>query len=641
MINPKLGGKSDCAPPSPSSRDFIRAASPSSFAKQLADAYAALLADAYAALVNKMEWDNSEADDQNFDAYEENNSSSDESSDDEAFINRNCAIVLWMVSKDMRKYIDRGLIESNDQKDNIRRILLHNLMTSTDACHSILRMSLDGFRGLCEILKQSKRVKDNRNSSVEEKVAKFLYLLGHDVKNRELSFFFRRSTRTTSNHFHEVLKAIIGLHAVFIKQPDGAEIPPLIESSNRFYPYFKDCVGALDGTHIRVKVSDVDAPRYRGRKDWPTTNVLAACSFDLKFTYVLAGWEGTASDSRIIKNALSRRDKLIIPHGKYYLVDSGFMLKRDLITPYRGIRYHLKEYSRCGPTNAKELFNLRHASLRNAIERAFGVLKKRFPIIASGTEPHYELDIRTDIILACCILHNFLMGVDPDERLINEVDRELNANSNNEVSCNERQDNDWREGSMIRDNIANAMWLDYNIDILVQANPSIKKWKYTPVPHYEKLLELFAHDRANGQGASTAAERNVEIILEEEQRDLDLDDEPESFEMVSDSPSYDRSKKRKCASVDSYGSKKNSVIDINVKEVIAAIDRSNSVIENRSFRQQKVNEQLYKDLVCAGVPDKHILGAYLFLGENKEKMMLFMGCPPEKRLAFLKMIFPF
>ncbi|KAG6530240.1 hypothetical protein ZIOFF_012463 [Zingiber officinale] len=149
--------------------------------------------------------------------------------------------------------------------------------------------------------------------------------------------------------------------------------------------HFDHCVGALDGTHIRVKVSDEDARIYRGRKDWPTTNVLAAYSFDLKFTYILSGWEGTTSDSRIVKNALSRHDKLLIPHGKYYLVDSGFMLKRGLITPYRGIRYHLKEYSRCGPTNAKELFNLRHTSLRNAIERAFGVLKKRFPIIASGT----------------------------------------------------------------------------------------------------------------------------------------------------------------------------------------------------------------------------------------------------------------
>ena len=54
---------------------------------------------------------------------------------------------------------------------------------------------------------------------------------------------------------------------------------------------------------------------YRGRKGYPTLNVLAACSFDLKFTYILPRWEGTPSDSRIIKNALTREDKLIIPNG--------------------------------------------------------------------------------------------------------------------------------------------------------------------------------------------------------------------------------------------------------------------------------------------------------------------------------------
>ena len=66
---------------------------------------------------------------------------------------------------------------------------------------------------------------------------------------------------------------------------------------------------------MRVKVSNKDAPRYRGRKDWPTQNVLAACDFDMKFTYVLPGWEGTASDSRILKNALNREDSLRIPRG--------------------------------------------------------------------------------------------------------------------------------------------------------------------------------------------------------------------------------------------------------------------------------------------------------------------------------------
>ena len=64
-----------------------------------------------------------------------------------------------------------------------------------------------------------------------------------------------------------------------------------------------------------------------------------------------------------------------------YLLDAGYMNRNRLIAPCRGVRYHLKEYSICSPENAKELFNLRHASLRNAIERAFGVLKKRFSII--------------------------------------------------------------------------------------------------------------------------------------------------------------------------------------------------------------------------------------------------------------------
>ena len=60
-----------------------------------------------------------------------------------------------------------------------------------------------------------------------------------------------------------------------------------------------------------------DAQRYRGRKGYPTQNVLAACSFDLKFTYVLPDWEGTASNSRITKNAFTRNDNLKIPQGKF------------------------------------------------------------------------------------------------------------------------------------------------------------------------------------------------------------------------------------------------------------------------------------------------------------------------------------
>ena len=64
------------------------------------------------------------------------------------------------------------------------------------------------------------------------------------------------------------------------------------------------------------------------------------------------------------------------------------MNRSRLIALYSGVCYHLKVYSVRPLEDAKELFSLGHVSLRNAIERAFGVLKKKkkIPIIASTTE---------------------------------------------------------------------------------------------------------------------------------------------------------------------------------------------------------------------------------------------------------------
>ena len=44
-------------------------------------------------------------------------------------------------------------------------------------------------------------------------------------------------------------------------------------------------------------------------------NVLAAISFDLKFTYVLAEWEGRAHDSRVLNDAFARPGGFSIPEG--------------------------------------------------------------------------------------------------------------------------------------------------------------------------------------------------------------------------------------------------------------------------------------------------------------------------------------
>lgn len=101
------------------------------------------------------------------------------------------------------------------------------------------------------------------------------------------------------------------------------------------------------------------------------------------------------------------------------------MLTSRLITPYRGECYYLKEYLRNPTWNFRELLNLWYASLRNEIETVFGVLKKRFPGLAISSQPTYGLKTQKLMILACCILHNFLMGVDLDKSIIAEVDEKL------------------------------------------------------------------------------------------------------------------------------------------------------------------------------------------------------------------------
>jgi hypothetical protein len=54
---------------------------------------------------------------------------------------------------------------------------------------------------------------------------------------------------------------------------------------------------------------------FMGRKHTTTQNVLGAVDFDLRFTYVLAGREGSAHDALILSDALERSDGLNVPQG--------------------------------------------------------------------------------------------------------------------------------------------------------------------------------------------------------------------------------------------------------------------------------------------------------------------------------------
>ena len=58
------------------------------------------------------------------------------------------------------------------------------------------------------------------------------------------------------------------------------------------------------------------------------------------------------------------------------------------------------------PANKEELFNLRHSQLRNVIERVYGLIKKRFPILVCMSS--YPFHIQIDIVMSCFMMHNFI-----------------------------------------------------------------------------------------------------------------------------------------------------------------------------------------------------------------------------------------
>jgi hypothetical protein len=52
----------------------------------------------------------------------------------------------------------------------------------------------------------------------------------------------------------------------------------------------------------------------------PQHNILDVVDFDLRFIYVLAGWEGSTHDALILADSLEREDGLKVPQGKKKLV---------------------------------------------------------------------------------------------------------------------------------------------------------------------------------------------------------------------------------------------------------------------------------------------------------------------------------
>lgn len=208
---------------------------------------------------------------------------------------------------------------------------------------------------------------------------------------------------------------------------------------------------------------------FRNKEGFLSQNIIAACSFDLQFQYVLAGWEGSSSGQRILNSALTREDSLHIPEGKYYLVDASYTNMLGFLAPYDGVRYHLSEFTSGNePENANELFNYRHSLLRSTVERTFGALKARFPILKLA--PTYSFEKQIKIVIATCVIHNFIRREKKNDWIFQMYDSDTPPQLEDPLVQLDAEASElasqWegREIALqIRDKIRDAMWREHKM----------------------------------------------------------------------------------------------------------------------------------------------------------------------------------
>ncbi|KAL8543696.1 hypothetical protein ACS0TY_004312 [Phlomoides rotata] len=187
-----------------------------------------------------------------------------------------------------------------------------------------------------------------------------------------------------------------------------------------------------------------------------------------QFVYVLTGWEGSATDSRVLRDAINRQNGLKVPIGNYYLCDNGYANCEGFLTPYKGVRYHLNEWTSRSPQTPHVYFNMKHTRARNVIECMFGLLKMRWGILRSPS--WYPIKTTNQIIMAYCLLHNYIrkeMVFDPlevgvDDYLSNQPAE--GSDNNTEVISSLDTTPEW---TAHRDNMALHMFNEWTNNITV------------------------------------------------------------------------------------------------------------------------------------------------------------------------------
>lgn len=214
-----------------------------------------------------------------------------------------------------------------------------------------------------------------------------LDLLIHGQTFRNLAMKYRVGETTARSIFHETVIVIWEkLQPIYMPVLDEAGFRE-VEKGFREKWQFPNCVGAVDGKHVRIRCPANSGSLYRNYKGFFSMVLMAICDADRNFIMISVGQFGSRNDSVVFETSpfgqallFNRPHPLPLPPPKpltvggnplphVFVGDEAFPLKPNLM--------RLFPTSDDAPHEQK-VFNVRLSRARVTIENTFGILATLF-----------------------------------------------------------------------------------------------------------------------------------------------------------------------------------------------------------------------------------------------------------------------
>ena len=209
-----------------------------------------------------------------------------------------------------------------DLKHDVKYI--RELMFYDKRIFNILRLNTRVFKFLIWWTKKNTSLKSSRkNMTIKKQLSIFFFIVEQKTKYRLIVEIWVHSLNIIAYVFHKILATLFKLHTIFVLSfTNDTFHSDQWRSNKKFWFYFKNCVDALNDTHIYAHVLENQQTSYRNRKNQFFQNVLTINNFFMRFIYILTNWENLTNDALILKNVQFKNFDVF--SNKYYLTNADY-----------------------------------------------------------------------------------------------------------------------------------------------------------------------------------------------------------------------------------------------------------------------------------------------------------------------------